>query len=130
MQMFVNLPVRDLDRTVAFFTALGFSFNPKFTDENATCMLVGEDSFVMLLVEPFFRQFTDKQLCDTATSIETLVALGADSREGVDALLKAALEAGAREPRPAQDHGFMYTRSFEDLDGHTWEIFHMSGDPG
>ena len=129
MQMFVNLPVRDLDRTVAFFTALGFSFNPKFTDENATCMLVGDDCFVMLLVEPFFRQFTDKQLCDTATSIETLVALGADSREGVDALLKAALEAGAREPRPAQDHGFMYTRSFEDPDGHTWEIFHMAGDP-
>ena len=129
MQMFVNLPVRNLDRTVAFFTALGFSFNPKFTDENATCMLVGDDCFVMLLVEPFFRQFTDKQLCDTATSIETLVALGADSREGVDALLKAALAAGAREPRPAQDHGFMYTRSFEDLDGHTWEIFHMSGDP-
>ena len=129
MQMFVNLPVRDLDRTVAFFTALGFSFNPKFTDENATCMLVGDDCFVMLLVEPFFRQFTDKQLCDTATSIETLVALGADSREGVDALLKVALDAGAREPRPAQDHGFMYTRSFEDLDGHTWEIFHMSGDP-
>lgn len=129
MQMFVNLPVRDLDRTVTFFTALGFSFNPKFTDENATCMLVGDDCFVMLLVEPFFRQFTDKQLCDTATSIETLVALGADSREGVDALLKAALDAGAREPRPVQDHGFMYTRSFEDLDGHTWEIFHMSGDP-
>ena len=129
MQMFVNLPIRDLGRTVAFFTALGFSFNPKFTDENATCMLVGEDCFVMLLVEPFFRQFTDKQPCDTATSIETLVALGADSREGVDALLKVALDAGAREPRPAQDHGFMYTRSFEDLDGHTWEIFHMSGDP-
>ena len=129
MQMFVNLPIRDLGRTVAFFTALGFSFNPKFTDENATCMLVGDDCFVMLLLEPFFRQFTDKQLCDTATSIETLVALGADSREGVDALLKVALDAGAREPRPAQDHGFMYTRSFEDLDGHTWEIFHMSGDP-
>ncbi|MFP7722392.1 VOC family protein [Lysobacter sp. A3-1-A15] len=127
--MFVNLPVRDLDRSVAFFTALGFSFNPAFTNENATCMLVGEDAFVMLLVEPFFRQFTDKQLCDTSRSIEALVALSADSREGVDALLRLALAAGAREPRPAQDHGFMYQRSFEDLDGHAWELFHMAGEP-
>jgi len=129
-KIFVNLPVRDLDRSVAYFTALGYRFNPQFTDENATCMIVAEDSiFVMLLVEPFFRGFTDRAVCDTATSIEAIIALDLDGREAVDAMLQKALAAGGREPRPAQDLGFMYQRSVEDPDGHLWEYFHMSDMP-
>ena len=119
-KIFVNLPVKDLDRSVAFFTALGYRFNPQFTDENATCMVVDEESiFVMLLVEPFFRGFTDRAVCDTATSIEAIIALSLDSRDEVDAMLEKALAAGGREPRPAQDLGF----------GHLWEYFHMADMP-
>lgn len=129
-KIFVNLPVKDLDRSVAFFTALGYRFNPQFTDENATCMVVDEESiFVMLLVEPFFRGFTDRAVCDTATSIEAIIALSLDSRDEVDAMLEKALAVGGREPRPAQDLGFMYQRSVEDPDGHLWEYFHMADMP-
>lgn len=128
-QIFVNLPVRDLDRSVEFFTRLGYTFNPTFTDSNATCMIVGENSFVMLLVEPFFQTFTSKTLCDARKSTEVIVCLSADSRAEVDDLAAKAVAAGASTPREAQDYGFMYQRSYEDLDGHLWEIVHMSGDP-
>lgn len=124
-RIFVNLPVKDLPRTVAFFTALGFSFNPQFTDENATCMIVSDDIFVMLLVEPFFQGFIDKPVSDAHRQTEVLLALSLDSREEVDALTAKALAAGARETQPPRDHGFMYQRSFADLDGHQWEPFFM-----
>lgn len=128
-QIFVNLPVKDLQRSVAFFGKLGYAFNPQFTDENATCMILGENLFAMLLVEPYFRSFIEKDVSDAHRSTEVLLAVPVDSNEAVDALVSKALEAGAREPRPAQDLGFMYQRSYEDLDGHTWEVFHMSAMP-
>lgn len=128
-QIFVNLPVKDLDRSVAFFSALGFSFNPQFTDENATCMVVSDAIFVMLLVEPFFAGFTPRPVADAFAATEVLVALSCDSREEVDAMVAKALAAGGRTPMPAKDLGFMYQRGFEDPDGHLWEVLHMSGMP-
>ncbi|MBO9610996.1 MAG: VOC family protein [Paenibacillaceae bacterium] len=127
-QIFVNLPVKDLDRAVAFWTALGFSFNPQFTDENATSMLVGENIFVMLLVEPYFQGFTPKPVSDATRQTEVLVALSLESREAVDALVDKALAAGGTETQPARDLGFMYQRSFADPDGHQWEPFFMAPD--
>lgn len=124
-QLFVNLPVRDLDRSVAFFTSLGFSFNPAFTDENATCMVVSEHISVMLLVEPFFAGFTRKPVADARAATESLLALSCDSREEVDALVAAAVTAGAATPVEPRDMGFMYQHGFEDLDGHQWEVFWM-----
>lgn len=128
-QLFVNLPVKDLKRSVDFYTALGFSFNPKFTDDNATCMIIADDIFVMLLVEQYFATFTSKPVADPGRQTGALLALSLDSREAVDTMVALAIDAGARAPLPAQDHGFMYQRSFEDPDGHQWEPFHMSGDP-
>ncbi|WP_028928292.1 VOC family protein [Pseudoxanthomonas suwonensis] len=127
-QIFVNLPVKDLDRSVAFFTALGFSFNPQFTDENATCMLVGENIFVMLLVEPYFATFTGKPVSDATRQTEVLVALALESREAVDGMVAKVVAAGGTVTQPARDLGFMYQQSFADLDGHQWEPFHMNPD--
>lgn len=124
-QIFVNLPVADLPRSVQFFGKLGYSFDPRFTDENATCMIVGENIFVMLLVEKYFATFTDKPVADAKLSSEALIALSLESREAVDAIVQAAIAGGAREFRPAQDLGFMYQRAVEDLDGHIWEYFWM-----
>lgn len=128
-QMFVNLPVKDLKRSIDFFTALGFSFNPQFTDDNATCMIVGEDNFVMLLVEPFFQSFTKKPVSDARRQTEVLVAISRDSRAAVEDIVARAVAAGAATPMPPQDHGFMYQHGFEDLDGHQWEFFHMESAP-
>ena len=124
-QIFVNLPVKDLDKTVQFFTKLGFTFNPRFTDENATCMIVGKDIFVMLLVETFFKTFTKKEICNTAKDTEVILALSAESREKVDRMISKAIEAGGRESREPQDYGWMYGRGFQDTDGHLWEILYM-----
>ena len=124
-QIFVNLPVKDLKRSVAFFTALGYRFNPQFTDENATCMIVGENIFVMLLVEPFFRTFTTKAVCDATKYTEVLVCVSCDSRAQVDELVQKARAAGGSTPRAAQDHGFMYQHGYHDLDGHVWELVYM-----
>jgi uncharacterized protein len=124
-KIFVNLPIMDLNKSVAFFTKLGFSFNPQFTDENATCMIIGEDIFIMLLVEKFFKTFTKKDVCDTSKNTEAIVALSVESREKVDQMIEKAIEAGGSEPREKQDHGWMYGRSFEDIDGHLWEVFFM-----
>ncbi len=129
-QIFVNLPVRDLPRSVEFFTRLGYTFEPKFTDENATCMIVSEQIFVMLLVEKFFQTFTPKPISDARTSTEVLIALSADSREHIDALVAKALAAGGKTPMEARDYGFMYQHGFEDLDGHLWELVYMQGEPG
>ena len=128
-QIFVNLPIKDLARSVRFFESLGYTFNPQFTDENATCMILGENLFAMLLVEPYFRTFIEKDVSDAHRATEVLLAVPVGSREAVDALVDKALAAGAKEPRPARDLGFMYQRSYDDLDGHTWEVFHMSEMP-
>ena len=124
-KIFVNLPIKDLNKSVTFFTKLGFSFDPQFTDENATCMIIGEDIFIMLLVEKFFKSFTKKDVCDTSKNTEAIVALSVESREKVDQMIEKAKEAGGSEPREKQDHGWMYGRSFEDIDGHLWEVFFM-----
>ncbi|MCD9032142.1 glyoxalase/bleomycin resistance/extradiol dioxygenase family protein [Luteimonas sp. Y-2-2-4F] len=128
-KLFVNLPVRDLDATVAFFTRLGFSFDPEYTDANATCMRVGETAFVMLLVEPFFAGFLDRPIAEARERAQVLLAVDAADREAVDAMVAEAVAAGGRTFRPPQDHGFMYQHGFEDLDGHLWEVFHMSAPP-
>ena len=126
VQMFVNLPVKDLGKSVTFFTALGFKFNPQFTSEQATCMIVNDGaSYVMLLVEPFFKTFTPKAIADTAHTAEMLLSLSCDSRAQVDALVKKAVAAGGSTPNEAQDHGFMYDHGFQDLDGHQWGLFWM-----
>jgi uncharacterized protein len=124
-KIFLNLPVRDLKRSIEFFTKLGFSFNPQFTDDNATCMIVSEEAFVMLLVEARFKDFTKKQICDTRTQTEGIFAISAVSRDEVDSLVKAALAAGGTHASDPVDHGFMYGWSFHDLDGHHWEVIYM-----
>jgi uncharacterized protein len=124
-QIFVNLPVKDLDKSVEFFTKLGYKFNQQFTDENATCMLVGENIFVMLLVEEYFKTFTPKEICDTSKCAEVLIALSFESRAEVDEMVAKAIAAGGTTYKEPQDHGFMYQHGFQDLDGHIWEIFFM-----
>ena len=124
-QIFINLPVKDLQKSIDFFTKLGFTFNPQFTDENATCMILGENMYSMLLVDKFFETFTAKPIADAQKSTEVLVALALESKEKVNELVDKALEAGGKKYRNTQDEGWMYQRSFEDLDGHQWEIFYM-----
>jgi predicted lactoylglutathione lyase len=124
-RIFVNLPVRSLPRSVEFFTKLGYAFDPQFTDENATCMIIADDIFAMLLVHPFFQTFTPKPIADAAKTTEVLVSLSMASREAVDRHVKAALAAGATSHSEPKDHGFMYQWGFEDLDGHIWEFFWM-----
>jgi predicted lactoylglutathione lyase len=128
-QIFVNLPVKDLKRSVLFFTGLGYTFNPTFTDENATCMILGDNLFVMLLVEKFFTSFTNKTVADTSKTTEVLTCMACSSREQVDTLVAKARAGGGKVPRESQDHGFMYSHGYEDLDGHTWELVHMTGEP-
>ena len=123
-QLFLNLPVKDLKRSVEFFTALGFTFDPKFTDEKATCMIVGKDIFVMLLMEEFFQTFTKKPIADAHKTTEALMAISVGSRQAVDEMIEKARGAGA-VLYEKNDQGFMYTHDFEDLDGHIWEIFYM-----
>ena len=124
-KLFVNLPVRDLKRSVDFFTELGFTFNPNFTDETATCMIVSDEAFVMLLVRDRFGDFTRKQICDTTTHTEALMSISCASRAEVDALVAKAIAAGGKHAMDPQDHGFMYGWSFYDPDGHHWEVFWM-----
>jgi uncharacterized protein len=128
-QIFVNLPVKDLKRSVDFFTKLGYTFNPQFTNDDATCMILGDNLFAMLLVEKFFSSFTSKSICDTTKATETLNCLACSSREQVDELVAKARANGGKVPRPVQDHGFMYAHAYEDLDGHTWELVYMTGAP-
>ncbi len=128
-QIFVNLPVKDLKRAVDFYTKLGYTFNPQFTDDNATCMIVGENLFVMLLVEKFFSSFTSKAIADTSKTTEVLTCVSCDSKAQVDTLVAKARAAGGKVPRQPQDHGFMYSHGYEDPDGHTWELVYMTGAP-
>lgn len=127
-QLFVNLPVKDLEKTIDFFTALGFSFNPRFTDETATCMIVSDDIFVMLLTEKKFKAFTPKEISDAAKTSEVLLALSLDNREQVDEMVRKAVAAGGSTYSEPNDHGFMYQHGFQDLDGHIWEVFYMDPD--
>ena len=124
-KIFVNLPVRDLNASMAFFTKLGFGFNRQFTDDKAACMIVSDEAFVMLLHEPFFRTFTKREIGDTTRETEVLIALSCASRAEVDEMVRHAIDAGGAHAMDAQDHGFMYGWSFYDLDGHHWEVMWM-----
>lgn len=124
-KMFVNLPVKDLKQTMRFYIALGFTFNPQFTDDTAACMIVSEHNYVMLLTHEKWKQFTAKPIADTQRTASVAVALALDSVKAVDDMVEAAIKAGGKETSPRQDHGFMVQRTFEDLDGHTWEPFFM-----
>lgn len=126
-RIFVNLPVKSLARSVAFFEHLGYRFDPRFTDDNATCMIVADNIFVMLLLEPFFQQFTPKPVADAHKTTEAIMCIAVDSRATVDSLVDKAIDAGAL-PAKTRDLGFMYQRSFHDLDGHLWEMLHMHQD--
>ena len=127
-KIFVNLPVKDLAKTMDFFTALGFGFNPQFTNEKAACMIIGEDIFIMLLREEFFKSFIKKEIADATKTTEAIICLSANSREGVDEMVAKAVAAGGTSPNEKQDHGFMYGHGFQDPDGHLWELMWM--DPG
>lgn len=125
-QMFVNLPIKNMAQSQAFFKSLGFSFNPQFTNDQGACMVVSENhNYVMLLVESFFQGFTKKAIADATKTTEVLICLSCDSRAEVDELVKKALAAGGTAPNPPQDHGFMYSHGFTDLDGHVWEVMWM-----
>jgi predicted lactoylglutathione lyase len=124
-QIFVNLPVKDLKRSIDFFTKLGFTFNQQFTDHNATCMIIGENIFAMLLVEEYFSTFTSKQIANSTATTEVINAFSMDSRQEVDDIIAKAIDAGGRQYKDTQDYGWMYGRNFEDLDGHQWEFFFM-----
>jgi len=124
-KIFLNLPVKNLDKSISFFTQLGFSFDQKFTNEKGTCLIIGENIFVMLLLEEFFKTFTSKQICDTATSTEMIAAISVESRGKVDEIMTAVTKAGGAAQNEAKDYGWMYQRDFYDLDGHHWEVFFM-----
>jgi predicted lactoylglutathione lyase len=125
-QIFVNLPVKDLKRSIDFFTTLGYSFNPEFTDENAGCLVIEEDhNYAMLLTHESFKRFTKKEIVDTTASSEAIFALSAESRDAVDGLVDKALASGGSASNEPDDEGNMYGRSFQDPDGHLWEVFHM-----
>lgn len=124
-QIFVNLPVKNLSKSIDFFTQLGYKFNAQFTDETATCMIVSDTIFVMLLTEAKFKTFTPKAICDAMKSTEVLVCLSCESRAEVDELVRKAVAAEGTTYNEPQDHGFMYAHGFQDLDGHIWELVYM-----
>jgi len=125
-KIFVNLPVKDLKKSMEFFTSLGFSFNPQFTDENAACLVFSESIYAMLLTEKFFKTFVTKEIADTNKTTEVINALFLDSRKAVDELVDKAMQAGAKKYRDPDEMDFMYSRSFSDLDGHLWEVGYMN----
>ncbi|WP_020468643.1 VOC family protein [Zavarzinella formosa] len=124
-KIFVNLPVRDLKKSIEFFTKLGYSFNKQFTDETATCMVISEDIYAMLLTEEKFKQFTPKEICDATKQTEVLICLSCESRSQVDEIIGKAVAAGGATYKAPIDYGFMYGNAFHDLDGHTWEYMWM-----
>jgi predicted lactoylglutathione lyase len=126
-QIFVNLPVRDLEKSRVFFSSLGFSFNPQFSGENAACMVIAEGSIqVMLMPEAFFKSLIDKPVVQAKEANEVIVCLVCESRDEVAGLVARAIAAGGRTPHPLEDHGFMVTQGFEDLDGHLWNLVWMA----
>ena len=124
-KIFVNLPVKDLNKSKEFFARLGFSFNEQFTDDKAACLVIGENIFAMLLREEFFKMFTKKESADAKKTTEALIAIDAESGQQVDDMVKKAAEAGGSIYRDAEDHGWMYGHGFADLDGHQWEVLYM-----
>jgi hypothetical protein len=124
-QIFVNLPIANMERSKAFFGALGFTFNPQFTNEQGACMVIADNIFAMLLVKPFFQTFVDTDIADATRVTEVLTCLSCASREEVDGLVKKAVAAGGKPHRQPQDHGFMYSHGFHDPDGHVWELVYM-----
>ncbi|GAB3717136.1 VOC family protein [Spirosoma flavus] len=124
-KIFLNLPVKDLNQSVEFFTKLGYSFNQQFTDEKATCMIISDDIYVMLLVQPFFNSFTKKETADTSKVSEAIICLSVESREAVDEVVRKAVAAGGSTIEEADDQGFMYSHGYQDLDGHLWNILYM-----
>jgi len=124
-QIFVNLPIADMQKSQAFFKKLGYTFNPDFTNDQGACMVVGDNLYVMLLVKDFFKGFTGKPIADATQTTEVLVCLSCESRAEVDDLVARAVAAGGSSPRPPQDYDFMYGHGFEDLDGHIWELCYM-----
>lgn len=124
-QLFVNLPVKSLARSRAFFEQMGYSFDPRFSNDQAGGLILGENLFAMLLEEPMFRGFSGRGLADPKSTAQVMVALACASRDEVDELVAKAIAAGGSAPRPAQDHGFMYAHGFDDVDGHIWEVFYM-----
>ncbi|MBX9682468.1 MAG: VOC family protein [Hyphomicrobium sp.] len=124
-KMFVNLPVKDLKKSMAFYKALGFTFNPQFTDDTAACMVISEHNYAMLLTHEKFASFTTKPTPDAHQTTGVLVALALESKTAVDDMVAKAIKSGGKEPKPKQDYGFMVQRTFEDPDGHTWEPFFM-----
>ena len=127
-KIFVNLPVNDLNKSVEFFSKLGYTFDSRFASENGTCMIIGENIFVMLLVEKFFKTFTKNEIADTSKTTESIICLSADNREAVDELVNNAVAAGGKIYRDKEDHGFMYSQAYSDLDGHLWEIMYIDVD--
>lgn len=124
-KIFINLPVKDLNKSISFFSQLGFNFNPQFTDEKAGCMVISESIFVMLLIEDYFQTFTKKQISDAKTTTEVLITLDTDSKEELKELVQKAVELGGITYNEPQDHGWMYQHGFADLDGHQWELAYM-----
>jgi len=124
-QIFINLPVKDLNKSVAFFTALGYKFNPQFTDETATCMIISDTIYAMLLTHPKFSGFAPHPVADAHKTTEVIIALNCSDRAAVDALVDKAIANGGTKYKEAEDLGFMYNRAYQDLDGHVWEVFHM-----
>ncbi len=124
-QLFVNLPADDLERSKAFFTSLGFTFNAQFTNEKGACMIVEDNIYVMLLTKEFFSIFTAKPISNAMNSTEVINCLSCNSRDEVDDLVRKAVAAGGTVPRPPVDYGNMYGHGFEDLDGHLWEVMYM-----
>lgn len=124
--IFVNLPVNDVQRSIAYFGALGFEFDPKFTDEACACMIVSDQAYVMLLEQSRFAEFTTTPVADASATTESILCVSAESREGVDTFADQALAAGGSRAGEPMDHGFMYGRSFRDPDGHLWEVMWMS----
>jgi uncharacterized protein len=123
--IFVNLPVKNLEKTKDFFSKIGFEFNAQFTDKNAACLVIGDNIFAMLLTEDYFKTFTKKDLSNAVNTTEVILALSAESREQVDEIVNAALSAGGSPSNDPVDHGFMYGWSFQDPDGHLWEVMYM-----
>ncbi|MFP5081705.1 VOC family protein [Pedobacter sp. JCM 36344] len=124
-KIFINLPVADLQKAMTFYTAIGFTNNPMFTDETAACMTLTEEIYVMLLTHPKFKEFTKKEIGNTIKMASVINSLSVDSNEEVNTMIERAIVAGGTEPNEAKDFGFMQQRSFEDLDGHLWEVLYM-----
>lgn len=122
---FINLPVKDLKKSMSFFEQIGFSFNMQFTDDNAACMVINDHTFSMLLTEAHFKNFTSKEIVDATRQTESLISLAVESREQVDAIVEKAIAAGGSLASDPRDYGFMYQVGFQDLDGHIWEVFYM-----